>query len=291
MFGYLKPTGYGSAKQIRQYYRRQYCTLCHALWQHYGFRSRFILSYDMAFLACLFDLDSTSTNMSDKDLCYKQQSVLSEEWKKLASLSLFMVEGKLIDDVYDSNSPVAKIVMRLLKKSFDRAAADYRQTHDIVLEGFDNFRQLEKQTVDVMCLANAFADIMESSAQSLFQYQESTASIIHHVARWVYLIDAIDDLEDDLKEKRFNPYTGMASTKEELVTKHKTQLMDFAQVTTQQVKSSLQNWDATKLSSMLIGSVLNITIPNTSAQILANRKLRRKKIYVRLIEGRNVVYE
>ena len=90
MFGYLRPVGYGIAERTKRYYRQQYCTLCHALWTYYGFSPRFLLSFDMAFIACLFDL---ATREQGKISCYKKMTIDSEEWKKLSALSLFMVDG------------------------------------------------------------------------------------------------------------------------------------------------------------------------------------------------------
>ena len=195
MFGYLKPVGYGIAEQTKRYYRQQYCTLCHALWTYYGFFPRFLLSFDMAFIACLFDL---TLNEQGKISCYKKMEIESEDWKKISALSLFMVEGKLVDDICDSQSKLSKMLLKLYKKPFTQAAADFPHTHDAIMHSFEKFRELENQKADVTTLADAFAVIICDSAKDLFACTALVEDIIFHVARWVYFIDAVDDLEEDL---------------------------------------------------------------------------------------------
>jgi hypothetical protein len=288
MFGYLKPAGYGIGKHIKQYYRKQYCTLCHALWKYYGFSPRFLLSFDMAFIACLFDLEINKNKIIS---CYKKLEFDSEEWKKLAALSLFMVEGKLIDDIYDSHSKTSKLALLFFKKSFEKATADYKETHDAVMQRFCDFRTLEKQQADVTTLADAFAMIMCDSAKAMFTCSDIIEDIICHISRWVYFIDAVDDLDKDIRKRRFNPFAGKASSKKELITKCGTELMTFAKYTTKKLKTSSKNLDLTKLSNSLVLSILNITIPHISMRIFVSEKHSSKRRYVRLIEGRNVVYE
>ena len=288
MFGYLKPVGYGIAEQTKRYYRQQYCTLCHALWTYYGFSPRFLLSFDMAFISCLFDLTTTEKGEIS---CYKNMRIENEEWKKMAALSLFMVEGKLVDDVCDSQSKLSKMLLKLYRKPFAQAAADFPCTHDAIMHSFEKFRELEKQKADVTTLADAFAVIMCDSAKGLFACTALVEDIIFHVARWVYFIDAVDDLEEDLHKDRFNPFTGKAKTRKELVTDNREEFIAFTQYTTQHLRTTIKEIDTTKHSSSLVLSVLNLTIPNTTMQILLNGKKRNKKRYVRLLEGRNVNYE
>ena len=288
MFGYLKPVGYGIAEQTKRYYRQQYCTLCHALWTYYGFSPRFLLSFDMAFLACLFDLNKGE---SSKISCYKKMNIESEEWKKMAALSLFMVEGKLVDDICDSQSKVSKLILKLYTKPFAQAAADFPQTHDVIVQGFERFRELEKQKADVTTLADAFATIMCDSIKNLFTCTVVVEDIIAHVARWIYFIDAVDDLEDDLRKGRFNPFAGKAKTRKGLVVNNSADFIAFAEYTTHHLRTTIKEIDLTKRSSSVILSVLNQTIPSTSMQILSNGKHLSKKRYVRLMESRNVTYE
>lgn len=291
MFGYLKPAAYGKLKHVNQHYRRNYCTLCHALWKYYGFSSRFLLSYDMTFLSCLLDLDSHSTNMNSKLLCYKKQPIESEEWKRLSALLLFMVEGKIVDNICDNNSSLAKIASIIYRKPFKKAEADYHQTHNIVMKGFEEFRELEKQGAALEDLANAFAEIMKQSTKSLFKCSEISEETIRHVARWIYFIDAVDDLDDDIKKGCFNPFSKIASSKLELTERHSEELIRFSENTTKKLKEIIGELDFNKLSSNVVISILNIAIPNTTIKVFTNEKLSSKKRIVRMIEGKNVVYE
>ncbi len=50
MFGYVIPLHSTLSQEARKRYKAAYCGLCCALQKHYGFRSRFLVNYDMTFL-------------------------------------------------------------------------------------------------------------------------------------------------------------------------------------------------------------------------------------------------
>ena len=132
---------------------------------------------------------------------------------------------------------------------------------------------------------------MCDSVQELFDVTEAIEDIICHVARWIYFIDAVDDLEEDLRKGRFNPFVEKAKARKELIINNRKDFIEFAQYTTKRLRTSIKDLDAKKHSSSVVFSVLNVTIPSTSMQIFTNRRQRNKKRYVRLMEGKNVTYE
>ena len=227
MFGYLKLYENGKSAKLLSVYRRHYCSLCHSLWTFYGFRSRFLLSYDLTFLCILLKLPVV-INTSTKTMCIRKREISEEEsWKRMAAISLLMISQKLEDDIHDENSIKAKCVKRLFEKSFKKARQDYPSVYSRMLSDFKEFNRGEETNASVFELAEAFSDIMKNALNSMFQCTDAELMIIDYVAQWLYFIDAVDDLDEDITKGRFNPFTFMAKSKRQLITERKAYIEGF----------------------------------------------------------------
>ena len=79
----------------------------------------------------------------------------------------------------------------------------------MVSEGLLRLSEIEKQnlcSVDVP--ADAFGDILADIVSwGLSGTDEKIMRDIgRHVGRWIYIVDAADDLDEDIKKQRFNPF-------------------------------------------------------------------------------------
>lgn len=60
MFGYVRPAPERMTAEERELFRAMYCGLCHTLKRRYGQVARWILNYDLTFLAILLAGDRKS---------------------------------------------------------------------------------------------------------------------------------------------------------------------------------------------------------------------------------------
>lgn len=215
MFGYVRAPLAQLPEPEQQRFRQMYCGLCHTLRNRHGFWAQFILNYDFTFLAMLL-----SQGEQAPCLCKR---CLSSPMKKrdyapstpalclAADQSVILAYYQLQDHVSDSGFfqglPYG-IALKALKKSYKKAAkarpsfdqatrGQLALLHDLEVarcpsmdESADTFGQL---------LASASLEVDEPIQQRVLH------QLLYHLGRWIYLIDAADDLEKDWKTGNYNP--------------------------------------------------------------------------------------
>lgn len=220
MFGYVyinKPE-----LKIKDYeaYRGVYCSLCKTLGKNYSVFARFILNYDCTFLSLLVMARSGECPGFKSGRCpfnpmkkcsytLKAQDALD----KGAALMVITSYYKLLDSIHDSGI-LKKVGCTLIRPFFlswhKKAKKNFPQYEEIVREMF--LSQLEAEKSAEVCLdmaaeptAKMLRDIMKLEAKS--ESEEKVFSQFgYHLGRWIYLMDAANDIEDDSKSGNFNPF-------------------------------------------------------------------------------------
>lgn len=226
MFGYVRP--FKGELLVKEYdaYKGVYCEVCKALGENYGIISRFALTYDCTFYAILA-LNQRESKLrmvkkcctcnplkKCKYVCPADGDSYSEEcFRKAAALCVITTAFKLIDNSEDEGflrRTGAKMLYLMLKRSFKKASADYPFIHDAVEKMMNRQREVEsmdKPSIDA-CSAPT-AEMLETICDELGENElEKTVlrQIGYFLGRWVYIMDAADDLPKDLKNSRFNPF-------------------------------------------------------------------------------------
>lgn len=219
MYGYIKPHTPELKVREQEYYRAVYCGLCRALGKCTGQCSRLTLSYDFTFLALV------RLALEDKTVTVAPRRCVIHPLKKkpmaepdatlafCAYASAILAYHKLQDDRRDERgrrkckAVIASPYVRGLRRKALKKG--YRDLDDLVGAAMDELSSLEASglpTVDRP--ADLFGRVMaDLSAYGLSDGKARLArSLGHHLGRWIYLIDAIDDLEEDKARKRYNPF-------------------------------------------------------------------------------------
>lgn len=220
MFGYIRPLK--SEMLVKEYdaYKAVYCQLCRIMGDSLGIGTRFTLSYDAAFysLVALGVHDSKVTLNEKKCTCnpLKKCKFLSsngEEYEKAAALSVVMTYHKLLDNINDDNffkSLGSRFFLPYIKKKYKRAKNKYPFIADIVQRAMDEQKTAESAeeiSLDACCqpTANMLSELFQELAGEDNSLGVALKEFGYFLGRWVYLMDAADDLIDDIKSKSFNP--------------------------------------------------------------------------------------
>ena len=219
MFGYIRTDTPEMRVRENEYYRAVYCGLCKAQGKCTGQCSRFTLSYDVVFLALL------RMAISGEKPTFKRGNCIAHPFKKRAyaefcdSLAYcayayaILAYGKNIDDLNDEKG-TKKLKARLAKPftAHMRKKAlkkNYHELDNAINEGLKLLSETEKaklSSVDVP--ADKFGDVMSEILS--YGLDGVNAKIMKnigkHLGRWIYIIDAADDLEEDLQRERYNPF-------------------------------------------------------------------------------------
>lgn len=289
MYGYLKPDNTVLEFDIRSFYRERYCSLCHALWNYYGSLSRMLLSYDVTFAAIILDLDSQVDFNRDKILCYKQNRIVSQKdhWKSLSAISILLAAGKLRDNVSDEHSFLAKLLLAVYSRSIKRAEREYPELSVFLKSNLDYMSELESKNGTLEQLSDAFAKMMCGAYEILCKASDYKLAIIQLISKWIYFIDALDDLEKDIKRGSYNPLSFIAKTKNELIEHHWEIVEGFI---SSQRELLLPYSDAlanNSLSNKIIRSIINDTIPEVTRRVLLNEPINTyTSVHLRLIQSK-----
>ena len=217
MFGYVRPVPDRLDKGQRDAYQSVYCGLCHTLGRRHGFLARFTLQYDFTFLAILLAAGGTEDRPLYRrcpahPLRRPQACLGGRRMDAAADQSMILIWHKLSDDVDDRNAVTGlpyRFARRLFRRAYRRAAKAQPEFDAQVREGLGRLRQLEEErSPELDRAADAFARILSSASAAYPEgslMRRTLGELLYHLGRWIYLMDAWDDLEEDKKHGRYNP--------------------------------------------------------------------------------------
>ena len=220
MFGYVKPDK--PELKIKDYetYKAIYCSLCRTLGKEYGLLARFLLTYDAAFYALL----KKSVLQAKPDCAYKGvcrfnplkkcNYIDTDSYlKDAAALTVIMFYYKVLDNINDGK-PLKRLASRLvypyIKIKFNKAVKKYSKYNDIIKASTDEQARIENEKTDSIDIAAHPTAVSLQKILSDGIKDETQKRIVERIGyclgRWVYLMDAFDDLENDIKTESYNPF-------------------------------------------------------------------------------------
>lgn len=217
MLGYV--TADRPELKVREYelYGGYYCGVCKSIGRRFGQLPRLVLSYDAAFLALLLSSFAEGREMVSAEHCIvhpvkKKAVVYREDGVDYAGdMMLILAYYKLKDDWRDDKNPLAGAGMVLSKKIFKKLVKKYPDKCIMIKKHLDEQVQLEKEgCASLDQAAEPFAKLMEFVALPEHHgltcgEAEELKRFGYHLGKWIYLIDAYDDLEKDRKKGAYNP--------------------------------------------------------------------------------------
>lgn len=212
MYGYVRPDK--AELRVRDYelFRAAYCGLCEALRRRYGAAARFVVNYDLTFLAMvLSDQPSTELRRCPVHPLKKRAFVCgSEALDTAADYSVILAWWKMKDNAQDDPFPKSAVYgsgTALFKRAYEKAAASQSGFDANVRKCLQELEALEKEnctsldrTADCFARMLAFAAGEDDSADVRIRKE-----LFYHVGRYVYILDALDDLEEDIRKNNYNP--------------------------------------------------------------------------------------
>ena len=212
MFGYVtidKPE-----LKVKEFYRYKsyYCGLCRTLKEEYGFRGRMTLSYDMAFLVLfLTSLYETPTKELQSHCPLhpvKKIPMLQNEISEYgAKMNILLVYFKCEDDWKDDKSLKGIAGMHLFRKKAKELCKEYKRQAQVIqkqLKILAVYEEKQEETLDLA--AGAFGKLMaELFVYNEDMWEQELRNFGFYLGKFIYIMDAYDDLEEDLKTGSYNP--------------------------------------------------------------------------------------
>ena len=233
MLGYITPDK--PELKVREYelYSAYYCGICKAIKRRHGEIPRLVLSYDSVLLAMVLSSVLQPELWEEEELSYhgppalKQERCMVHPIKKknivyndsgvdyAADMLVELAYHKFRDDWKDEKKLIGALGMVAFKGVHRNITGMYPETCDIIMKSIQMLAELEKKNSQSMDeAAEPFAQLMKgvfSGFPSLQNPEQRKAleDLGYNLGKWVYLIDAVDDLEQDIDKKRYNPLKSM----------------------------------------------------------------------------------
>lgn len=218
MLGYVK--AFKPEMKIKDYelYRGIYCSLCRALGRNYSPIAQLFLSYDFAFAAVLrLAAGESGCTFSKKRCPYNplKKCMICGSKKELDFCShavIITVFYKIVDNLHDGgfkSKLLAALVYPVIWLMHKKAARLAPEIDKIVGEAMKNQAETEqKKDVCIDEAAHHSADALGKVFALGFdgERKNSLYTLGYMVGRYVYILDAADDLKSDLKNGSFNPF-------------------------------------------------------------------------------------
>lgn len=211
MFGYVVIDKPNILIKDYQTYRCYYCGLCKAIGKRTGQCMRMTLNYDIVLLALL------GYNYEDKEPVFKKGRCPvhllkkveyvedSEILEKISDVNTILGYYKLVDDVIDEKKH--RVIKTLVKGYYNKAKKRLPSFAESTEKGYEKLREKEKANEDANTLAEAFGEILMRAADAVSDKADANLrKLLFYVGKWVYVIDAIDDLKEDAEKQNFNPF-------------------------------------------------------------------------------------
>ncbi len=216
MFGYILADTRELTPEAKARYRGCYCGLCRAIGARCGTRCRMCLTYDMAFLALLLGslYEPPETEVNGPCILHpvgKRYSWRTEATDYAADLNVILAYYNCLDDWTDDRRLFRLGEARALRSGAEAAAERWPKKAEAIRDCLRRLGEIEagrEKSPDPG--ASAFGRLMGE----LFLWREDRWSGVlrqagEHMGRFIYLLDALEDLEKDRRRGSYNPLAGM----------------------------------------------------------------------------------
>lgn len=213
MFGYV--TVNKDELKIREFdrYHSYYCGLCRSLQIRHGKKGQVTLSYDMVFLDILLN------GLLEMPLTHEKRSCMIHPMQKhdmlsnaitdyAADMGLLLTYFKMLDNWRDDRDVKSRGFAKSLRKDIVKIDAAWpRQSRAVrtcihQLSGYEETGEYDLDKV---------AGFTGTMIGELFVYEENDWSnelrkMGLYLGKFIYLMDAFEDLDKDLKKNAYNPW-------------------------------------------------------------------------------------
>ena len=212
MFGYV--TVYEPELKVKDFrkYKSYYCGLCHTLKERYGFLGQMTLTYDMTFavilLTSLYEAETKHMMCPCKVHPVKKQNMLVNEFTEYAAdMNMVLAYYHMKDDWTDEKKISGFAGTYALHRKVKKIVKKYPRQSRAICKSLKELAACEKEGVtDIDIPAGCFGRLMsELFVYRKDQWEDRLRGIGFFLGKFIYIMDAYEDLEKDLEKGCYNP--------------------------------------------------------------------------------------
>ncbi|MFZ5351566.1 MAG: DUF5685 family protein [Bacillota bacterium] len=217
MFGYILPDKPEMKIKEFELFRAYYCGVCKSMGRNFGLLSRFALNYDSVFLGLFLSSVNDVTPSLKKEACFAnplKRKLIVKNNKYIdyaADINVLLTYYKMIDNWRDEKSAVALTGSKLITAGYRKSKTKNPYIAEIIEKSIAELSRLEDASCTSMDkAAEPFANMMREVLASGYEGDRKAVKDAlrwtgYNLGKWVYIIDAYDDIEKDIKNSSYNP--------------------------------------------------------------------------------------
>jgi hypothetical protein len=217
MFGYILPLKQDLKIKEYELFMAYYCGMCKSMSKRLGQMPRLFLNYDSTFFAILL------SSISDEKPEIKAERCIAHQIKKrlvvrkseivdyAADINVMLTYFSLKDKWNDDKSLAARAGMLSLEHHISKLKKKYPKKCGIIIGRLSELSELETIRCDILdkvadCFSGLIGEILCYEPLCADKNTEKVLRWIgYNIGKWVYIIDAFDDIKQDIKSDSYNP--------------------------------------------------------------------------------------
>lgn len=283
MFGYILLNDSNLTKDSKKRLSSYYCSLCFQTKSKYGDIMRLLLRYDVLFPLILFESISNSEEEKSCTNCILHPFTTFNIYKNsnieyVADINMLLIYYKILDDMIDKNDLKNKILFCFIKNH--KTNIRYKFLNNIFEKNISKLSDLEKDhkvhSLDELCdpmgklMGLLFENMPGTILYNSLEKRTLLYNLGYNIGKWIYIIDAVDDIYEDQKRDNFNPIINSTFTKNFNVKLNKNDLDRISiilQTLLKNCKNITNNMHLCK-NNEIIYNYLYKSLPNITMNIL-----------------------
>ncbi len=213
MFGYVSANKNELNSEDQKIYQAYYCGICQELKVQAGRKGQLLLNYDATFLAILlsglYEPEETSTDFTCRLHPTKKKTyVRSGVMQYAASMNIVLSYYNLLDDYQDEGKSGKKRLADYLKPIVDRIRENYPRQVSAIEKYIKDLDEAEHRQEENLSIVSALTGEMLGQLccyKDQDVWNDSLYNLGFYLGKFIYIMDAFEDLEEDEKKHNYNP--------------------------------------------------------------------------------------
>lgn len=221
MFGYINVNKSELSEENKKIYQSYYCGLCQRLHSNCGIKGQMLLSYDMTFVVVLLTGLYELENQEKQFTCgmhptQKQTAFENEISDYCAAVNVMLAYHNLIDDWKDDKNYTKKALAGIIRKDYERFAAEYPRQVKAIEEYMERLAQYEAAgETNIDLVAGLTGEMLgELMAWKEDEWYSELKTLGYYMGKFIYLMDAYEDIDKDEKKNNYNPLRALKKQNE-----------------------------------------------------------------------------
>ena len=215
MFGYVVMNKPEIKFKDFDLYRSFYCGLCRELREQYGISGQISITYDMTFVLMLLSGLYEPPTQKGTTRCalhpvHPQQVRRNEITRYAADMNILLTYYKCMDDWKDEKKYTRYGYAALLKGKNKKLAEQYREKTEKIVKCLSELSAMERAgEKDLDKVSGCSGRMLEEIfAFRKDMWEPSLRKMGFYLGKFIYLLDAYEDVEEDVKNHNYNPFSA-----------------------------------------------------------------------------------